>query len=143
MERFLDLSPSHQNTKSSATNFVVNPHVSGFTLLEVMLAMAVFAVAGLAVMSSARLSLGALTRLEESTYATWVASNALAELKLEKKWPALSWKDEKEEMVGHEWHWRWRGVKTEDPNFIMVEVEVRENKKDENPITTLITYFGK
>ena len=43
----------------------------GFTLLEVMVAMAVFAVAGLAVMKSAGEQVLGLGLLEEKTFASW------------------------------------------------------------------------
>ena len=115
----------------------------GFTLLEVMVATAIFAVAGLAVMNATSQGLTALSRLEDNTFATWVASNQLAEIKLKKEWPSTSWVSGKQILAGHEWHWRWHGVKTEDSGFMMVEVEVRAEEKSENPTTTLITYFGK
>lgn len=115
----------------------------GFTLLEVMVATAIFAVAGLAVMNTTSQSLSAMAYLEENTFATWVASNQLAEIKLKQEWPSNSWVKGKQNLAGHEWHWQWRGVKTEDPSFMMVEVEVRRDEKSETPTTTLATYVAK
>jgi len=116
---------------------------NGFTLLEVMVATVIFAVAGLAVMNATSQSLTALSYLKENTFATWVASNQLAELKLKKEWPSTSWVSGKQTFAEHEWYWRWHGVKTEDKNFMMIEVEVRHDEKSETPTTTLSTYVAK
>ncbi|MGC3836488.1 type II secretion system minor pseudopilin GspI [Moritella viscosa] len=63
---------------------------AGMTLLEVMVAMAVFGTAGLAVMKVATENLSSLAYLEEKTFANWVAANTLTELKLTKKIPGKS-----------------------------------------------------
>ena len=54
----------------------------GMTLLEVMLALVILAVSGLAVIKSASDALNNQGYLEQKTLALWVASNRLAELKL-------------------------------------------------------------
>lgn len=58
----------------------------GMTLLEVMVALAVFAIAGLAVMKTASEHLSGLNYLEQKTLATWVVENQLVQQKLEAKW---------------------------------------------------------
>ncbi|MGL4715173.1 MAG: GspI family T2SS minor pseudopilin variant ExeI, partial [Aeromonas sp.] len=74
-------------------------HARGMTLLEVMVALAVFAIAGLAVMKTASEHLFALNYLEQKTMATWVVENQLVQQKLEKKWPANSWVEGDEQMA--------------------------------------------
>ena len=78
----------------------------GMTLLEVMVALAVFAIAGLAVMKSACEHLSALNYLEQKTLATWVVENQLVQQKLENKWPGDSWVEGDEQMAGSTWYWR-------------------------------------
>ena len=56
----------------------------GMTLLEVMLALVILATAGLAVMKAASESLNNQAYLQDKTFALWVASNHLVELKLQK-----------------------------------------------------------
>ena len=111
----------------------------GMTLLEVMVALAIFAVAGIAVMSSVSQQLVGLTALEEKTIATWVADNRQVEVKLRKNWPGLSWTNGKEEMAGQTWYWRWRGVETQDSSFRALDVEVRSEEKAKDPRVTLRT----
>ena len=65
--------------------------VRGMTLLEVMVALAIFAVAGLTVVRTVSQQLVGLTLLEEKTIATWVADNRQVEVALRKNWPGLSW----------------------------------------------------
>lgn len=115
----------------------------GMTLLEVMVALAIFAVAGIAVMSSVSQQLVGLTALEEKTIATWVADNRQVEVKLRKNWPGLSWTNGKEEMAGQTWYWRWRGVETQDSNFRALDVEVRNEEKAKDPRVTLRTYVSR
>ena len=115
----------------------------GMTLLEVMVALAIFAVAGIAVMSSVSQQLVGLTALEEKTIATWVADNRQVEVKLRKNWPGLSWTNGKEEMAGQTWDWRWRGVETQDSSFRALDVEVRSEEKAKDPRVTLRTYVSR
>ena len=76
----------------------------GMTLLEVMVALAVFAIAGLAVMKTASEHLSGLNYLEEKTLATWVVENQLVQQKLEAKWPGDSWVEGNEELAGETWY---------------------------------------
>lgn len=64
---------------------------AGMTLIEVMVALVIFALAGLAVMQSTLQQTRQLGRMEEKILASWLADNQLVQLRLEKRWPALSW----------------------------------------------------
>lgn len=56
----------------------------GFTLLEVMIALAVFATLAAAVMSASQYVLGQNARVQTRLLATWLADNHLSELQLQK-----------------------------------------------------------
>ncbi len=115
----------------------------GMTLLEVMVALAIFAVAGLAVMKSAGEQVQGLGLLEEKTLAGWVANNQLVQLRLENRWPGLAWIEGQESMAGRTWYWRWQGVETGDDRFRALDVEVRSDAKDASPRATLRTYVAR
>ncbi|MCH7370206.1 MULTISPECIES: GspI family T2SS minor pseudopilin variant ExeI [Aeromonas] len=115
----------------------------GMTLLEVMVALAVFAIAGLAVMKTASEHLSGLNYLEEKTLATWVVENQLVQQKLEAKWPGDSWVEGEEELAGQTWYWRYRGVATSDNNFKALDMEVRTAPKAESPVTMIRTYISR
>ena len=115
----------------------------GFTLIEVMLAMAVFAIAGVALLGGADNNFRNLAHLETKIIANWVASNQLVETSLDKSWPPKNNKKGKVELAGREWFWQQKVVKTEDKNMRSVEMEIRLNEDDERAITSLRTYLSK
>lgn len=115
--------------------------ITGFTLLEVMVALAVFALAGTALLKVAGSSLMGIGHLERVSLAQWIASNQLVEANLERKWPPTK-KTGTVEMAGREWHWRQVVVATEDKNMRAITVEVREDEKDKSPLISLITFVS-
>ena len=59
----------------------------GFTLLEVMVALSICAMAGIAAMQATAEHINHLSSLEEQTYASWVAENVMIEQRtLGDKW---------------------------------------------------------
>jgi len=114
----------------------------GMTLLEVMLALVILATAGLAVMQAASQALSNQNYLQKKTFAMWIASNRIAELKLEEQWPALSWKDDEIEFANVKWFWRYKGVATADPSFIALDVEVSDEKGGQ-ALSYIRTYIAK
>lgn len=115
----------------------------GFTLIEVLLAMALFAIAGVALLGVAANSGGNLQYLEQKTYANWVASNQLTEAVLNTQWPPQNNKKGKVELAGREWIWQQKVLKTMDNSLRAVVVEVRLNEKDELPSASYMTYVAK
>ncbi len=115
---------------------------SGMTLLEVMLALVILATAGLAVMQAASQSLNNQNYLQQKTFATWIASNRLAELKLEEKWPGLAWTREEVEFAGVKWYLRYEGVETGNSSFRALDVEVSDSK-DGQALGYIRTYVAK
>ncbi|SQD79154.1 type II secretion system minor pseudopilin GspI [Moritella yayanosii] len=113
---------------------------AGMTLLEVMVAMAVFATAGLAVMKVATENLSSLAYLEEKTFANWVAANTLTELKLANTIPGKSWRQGESELAGRIWYWRYKAEATDSSDFVEVTVEVATDKKYESTVSHLLTY---
>lgn len=116
---------------------------AGMTLLEVMVALGVFAAAGLAIMNTASEHVRSLSYLQEKTFATWVASNQLVQLKLEKKWPSATWIKGKSEMAGQDWYWQWHGVETGDPAFKALDIQVGQDEDFESYVTEIRTYVAR
>ncbi len=96
----------------------------GFTLLEVLVALAVLSV-----------SLAALTRvgsqqarnleiLRSNTYATWVASNVLEEIRLGDD-PLRTGRRQGQQTMGlRQWYWEVEVAATEMPEIMRLEVQV-------------------
>ena len=125
----------------------------GFTLLEVMVALAVVAVGLAGVMTTVTTNISNASGLNDRTIAHWVAMNELAELQVSKDWPSTRTVEDSEVMANHEWHIK-RIVKKPDNDFLKqeralrnnvreVEIQVRRNEDDEFPVATLVTYIVK
>lgn len=115
----------------------------GFTLIEVMLAMAVFSIAGIAILGTADTNARNLGYLESKILASWVASNQLVEITLDDTWPPKNNKKGKVDLAGLEWFWQQKVVKTTDKDMRAIVLEVRLDEKDPSALTSLMTYISK
>ncbi len=114
-----------------------------FTLIEVLLALSVFSLAGLALLNTADTHFNSLNNLENKMIADWVASNQLVEVSINKTWPPKNNQKGKAESAGREWHWKQLVIKTTDKDMRAVVIEVRAEEKDELALTSLMTYVSK
>ena len=116
---------------------------SGFTLLEVMLAMAVFAIAGVALLGVADNNYRHISHLEEQMFANWVASNQLVEVSLDKTWPPKNNRKGKVEMAGRTWYWQQKVIKTNNKELRSLVMEVRLNEEDELVTASLMAFLAQ
>ena len=115
----------------------------GFTLIEVMLAMAVFSIAGIALLGAASNNARHIGHLETKMFANWVASNQLVAVNLVDKWPPKNNLKGDVELAGRTWFWQQKVLKTNDKDMRSIEMEVRLNEDDELAVTSLTTYVSK
>ena len=115
----------------------------GFTLLEVMLAMAVFAIAGVALLGVAGNSFRNLGQLENKMLANWVASNQLVTANLQTTWPPKNNKKGKVTMAGRKWLWQQKVAKTTDKAMRAITIDVRVNNEKTPILASLTTYLSK
>ena len=120
----------------------------GFTLIEVVVALAVITIGLAAVIKATGIVTKNTAQLNERTIAMWVAQNAMAEFELNINGDASKETTGTEEMAGVEWHWQKKIEKTEDPDIRRVEIQVRRNKKSSSQVyATLVSllpaYFEK
>lgn len=109
---------------------------SGFTLLEVMVALGVIAVGLAAAVTTVTASVRNASGLQQRTFAHWVAMNQLAKIQITgNKVPST--KRGSEPMAGHEWYWRISLEPTADKAFKYVDVSVRTEENDETPVVTV------
>ncbi|MCF1427446.1 MAG: type II secretion system minor pseudopilin GspI [Shewanella sp.] len=99
------------------------------TLLEVMVAMAVFAIAAVAITKSLTEMMANMPELEKRTLAQWVADNQMVDARLSKSFPALGKKEGKEVLADQQWYWRKEVVKTTDDNFRMIRISVSDDDR--------------
>lgn len=116
----------------------------GFTLLEVLVALSICAMAGIAAMQATGEHIHHLSSIEEQTYGSWVAENVLVEQRTKgEKWQDKNGTRGTEIMAGIEWFWRQDVVPTADKSFVKVTINVFTYDKYENSIYELSTYLNK
>lgn len=116
----------------------------GFTLLEVMVALGICAMAGIAVMQVNSEHINHLNRIESQTYASWVAENTLVEIRAQgDKWDAKNNKKGETELAGYTWYWLQTVTKTADDSFVKVDIEVFADSEQKDYLYTLSTYIDK
>ena len=102
---------------------------AGFTLIEVMVALAIIALGLAAVIKTVASTTVNSTYLRDKTFANWVAQNQLAEIELNTVKPKVGFKDGDETLAGVKWYWTSKVDKTEDPDTNRIEITVRLDKK--------------
>lgn len=97
----------------------------GFTLVEVLVALAVLAIALAAVMRALGQGIDLSAGLRDRNVALWVAQNRLALHQIQHDWPAQDTTEGSIDMAGREWRWREQVASTPEPALRRIEIEVR------------------
>ncbi len=113
----------------------------GMTLLEVMLALIVFATAALGVQFAVGQHLNSLGHIEQKMFATIVADNQLALVKIDGSAPS-STKQGKTELAGIEWYWQIQSVRTAEGLLRAVDVTVYTDSARKQSVHSVRTYLG-
>ncbi len=108
----------------------------GFSLLEVLVALAVVAVALVALVRTAAGQVSAFDAMRERTLAGWVATNVLAETKLATPMPATGRRDGRTRLGGRDWRWTLDVQATSDIRMRRLDVSVFVEGQDQ-PSATL------
>ena len=116
---------------------------AGLTLLEVMVALLIFALTGSAMIKAASDHIRSVGMIEEITFATWVANNRLTELQLESRWPPRNNHKGSQEMAGRTWYWQQLVTETNDKGLRAVEVSVSLQEDNQQNITSVSTFIAK
>jgi general secretion pathway protein I len=117
--------------------------LSGMTLLEVMVALFIFAITGTAIMKAASDHLTGVGQIEDITFATWVANNRLTQLHIDTTWPIKNNKKGVQNMAGQKWYWQQRVTKVDDSEMVQVEVSVGLDEQYEGTVTSASTFITK
>lgn len=94
--------------------------MAGFTLLEVLVALAIFALVAASVLSASGRSVRTAMQLEDKTLAMWVADNRVTELQLAETPPAAGRDQGQVEFAGRHWVWQSEVQATSEPNMLRV-----------------------
>jgi general secretion pathway protein I len=113
----------------------------GFTLVEVLVALAVLAIALAAVMRAMAQAVDTTVSLREHNVALWVAQNRLVEHEMRQDWPAADTIDGEAEMGGEKWYWREQVSTTPEPKMRRIEITVRRTSDSKDTRAKLVGYL--
>ncbi len=113
----------------------------GFTLVEVLVALAVLAIALTAVMRTMAQAIDATATLRERHVALWVAQNRLAEHQMRRDWPAADTRDGETEFGGEKWFWRQQVSTTPEATIRRIEITIRRQAGSEDTQARLVGYL--
>lgn len=113
----------------------------GMTLLEVMIALAIFATAAISVVRSVSQHINTIAYLEEKTFAAMVADNRMALTQL--SGAAAKAHSGKSKLAGREWFWKVTPVATSADMIQAFDVSVSAKKTQQSPTVTVRSYAAK
>jgi len=117
--------------------------MQGMTLIEVLVALVIVAVALSAAIRS--VNAGALNTdyLKQKSFAHWVAMNEVAEQQaVELKGGGASNEWTEAEMAGHTWHINAKAVVTDDKSVLRVETSVYRERGDKSALANVVSFVG-
>ena len=103
---------------------VVRPS-RGFTLIEVLVALAIVAMGMAALMTALTSSASTTVYLRDKTLAEWVALNQVEAVRLSLQRPTKGESDGDAEMAGRKWKWHQEIMETEVKGIMRVDVSVK------------------
>jgi general secretion pathway protein I len=97
---------------------------TGFTLMEMLVALAVFSLAALAMVNLQGYSVKTVATLSDSALAWQVAQNLAVERLSAPSAPAIGTEEGEVENGGRNWRWKVLTAKTEDTRLVTMEISV-------------------
>ena len=118
----------------------------GFTLVEVMVALMVIALALPALLKTLYQQIDGTAYLRDKSIAQWVATNRLAQSRIQlarNDRLVIGSRSGVETMAGRDWYWRTLSEATEVKDFYRLEISVgTEEDPDETPLYRLVGYIA-
>lgn len=109
----------------------------GFTLVEVLVALAIISIALLAALRAAGQGTATAGELREHLLAGWVAQNRLAEHRARGDWVALGIRRGTANEGGSAFDWREEVIATPNPHFRRLDIYISAAGKDEQTLAHL------
>lgn len=115
----------------------------GFTLLEILVALAVLAVTLMAASRSIGISLQSTQQIKQRLLAEWVAQNRLATHRINQDWPGIGTTSGQETQGGIELSWIEEVSATPHPLFRRLDIRVKDPDDVNHELRHLIGYATK
>ncbi|MDF1583086.1 MAG: type II secretion system minor pseudopilin GspI [Methyloprofundus sp.] len=117
----------------------------GFTLIEVMIALAVVAIGLLATLNAANQEIRGASLTQDKMTAYWLMQNKMAEIRLESSWPSIKLNNGTDKIFAQTWYWQTDAQKTDNPKIRKVKISLSPVIADisEDPVLQQTIYIGQ
>lgn len=116
---------------------------SAFTLVEVLVALAIIAFGLIAVFGQLSQSATAATRLRDKTLAHWVAVDKLTGLRLSGAFPSVGTSSDDVELANRRWHYEIKISATDGAKLRRADVTVSFAEKPDRPLITVTGFLAE
>ncbi len=119
---------------------------SGFTLIEVLIALLVFALIATAASEVGSQYINSYERIRDKTLAAWIAENRMNELRLSPDFPGTGENSSELDYGQYRWRVISEVIGTEEPTIRRVEVTVERfmgTGNEARPVHTLSGFIGE
>ena len=114
----------------------------GFTLVEILVALAIIAIALTAGMRALAQATDTASALKARTLALWVAQNRLAAAQIATPWPALGNYSGEAAQAGTSFVWQANVTTTPNPTFRRIEITVAQPDSPDYALARLTGFIG-
>jgi len=115
---------------------------NGFTLIEVLIALAVLAIALAAAMKATTASVSTAETLRMRTLAGWVAQNRLNDMTARGDFPSIGRMEGKAQEAGHDFVWHIDTGPSPNLSFRRVVITVYDPSDTQYALSTLVSYLA-
>jgi general secretion pathway protein I len=115
----------------------------GFTLLEVMVALAIVSIGLIAVFNGIIQMAHSTSMLRERALADWIAMNTISEIRISRDFPDVGRLDGSTEFAGRQWRWEATVSETGVNDLRRIDMAVAYEDRPEDAITIMTGFVSR